>query len=54
MDKMIYYYTLSINMVKQRINILIDEETLKKLDIKRGLIPRSAYVDHLIKQDLRK
>jgi len=37
-----------------RITMTIQEETLKKLDKKRGFIPRSIYVDQVILKHIKK
>ena len=37
-----------------RISMTIAEETLKKLDKKRGFVPRSIYVDQIILKHLKK
>ncbi|MGB3908251.1 MAG: hypothetical protein WBL02_07455 [Methanomethylovorans sp.] len=37
---------------KIRFNILLDQDVLDDLDKKRDLIPRSAYIERLIKKDL--
>lgn len=36
----------------ERIQISLDEDQLKKLDKKRGLVPRSAYIRELINKDI--
>jgi metal-responsive CopG/Arc/MetJ family transcriptional regulator len=39
-------------MAKKKIQISVDEDLLDKLDKKAGLIPRSAYINELIRKDL--
>lgn len=40
--------------MKQRISITIDEHVLKELDKRRGLVPRSRFVEEILKRGLRK
>jgi metal-responsive CopG/Arc/MetJ family transcriptional regulator len=38
--------------MKIKINVTVDEELIEKLDKKRGLIPRSTYINELIRNDV--
>lgn len=38
---------------KKRISITIDPDLLKKLDEARGRVPRSAYIEDLIREALK-
>jgi len=38
---------------KERITITIDPDLLKKLDEARGRVPRSAYIEDLIREALK-
>jgi len=37
-------------MLKKKISITLDSELVTKIDKKRGLIPRSVYIDFLLKK----
>lgn len=37
-------------IMKERLTITIDQETLDKLDEARGLVPRSTYIDYHLKK----
>ena len=36
--------------MKQKITMTIDEQIIKRIDLERGLIPRSAFIEELIKK----
>jgi metal-responsive CopG/Arc/MetJ family transcriptional regulator len=38
--------------MKEAISISLSEELIKELDSKRGLVPRSAYIEFLLKKAL--
>lgn len=42
----------SDNPGKAYISVYIARDTLERLDEKRGLIPRNAYINDLIRKDL--
>lgn len=42
------------NVPKRMITITIDELILNKMDSKRGLITRSAWIQDVVSQDLKK
>lgn len=41
-------------MAKKIISLTISEELIRELDNKRGLIPRSTFVEELLKKSLKK
>ncbi len=38
--------------IMEKIQVSLEAELLKKLDTKRGIIPRSAYIRELVRKDL--
>jgi metal-responsive CopG/Arc/MetJ family transcriptional regulator len=39
-------------IMKQKVSLTLDEEIIKEIDKKRGLIPRSTFVEQLLKKVL--
>ena len=39
--------------MKEKISITLDDKLLKKIDKERGLIPRSVYINYLIKKKIK-
>jgi len=37
-----------------KVSVSLQDKTLKKLDKTRGLIPRSTYIDAILKKSLKK
>lgn len=49
-------YTITYNstdMAKIRFTVLLEPDVLAALDKKRDLIPRSAYIERLVENDLK-
>lgn len=40
--------------MKKRIDITLDEEVIEELDKKRKLVPRSPYINEVLKKHLKK
>lgn len=40
--------------MKQQINITLEEETIKKIDLDRGLISRSVFINDILTKNLFK
>ncbi len=43
-----------MSRMKEKISITLDDKLLKKIDRERGMIPRSVYINYLLRKILKK